>query len=209
MPTANVSLIFPTPVLSTDLGREFTKEELEYCQPETHSLIQNVGNTYSKNTYILDHPSMAGIKEACLGAVNLYVDKVIKPREILTPYITQSWLNYTKPGQFMHKHNHTNSFLSGVVYIAADADSDRIIFHDQRYQQIAVPAREYDSMNSDSWWFPVKSGGIIIFPSHATHSVDPVTTDEVRISLAFNTFIDGILGCHDRLTELKLRNELK
>lgn len=209
MPTASVSLIFPTPILSTELGRQFTKEELTFCKPDSHTPVQNVGNTYSQDTYILDHVIMAGLKEACLEAVQVYINKVIKPREVITPYITQSWLNYTKKGQFMHKHNHTNSFLSGVLYVHADVASDRIIFHDQRYQQIVVPANEYDGMNSDSWWFPVKTGDIFIFPSHATHSVAPVTTDDVRISLAFNTFIDGIIGCGKRLTELKLRNELK
>lgn len=206
MPTANVSLLFPTPVLNTQIGRPFTKQELDFCQIESQKLVPNVGNAFSENTYVLEDPAMAEVKKACMEVVQLYMDKVVKPRENITPYITQSWLNYTKQGQFMHKHNHTNSYLSGVIYINAKENEDKIIFYDQRYQQIAVPAKEYDDMNSDSWWIPVKSGDIIVFPSRTTHSVDPVTTEETRISLAFNVFIDGILGCPKRLTELELRN---
>lgn len=209
MGSANVSLIFPTPVMTLDMDRPFTKEEIAFCQPEAQELKVNVGNKHSKDTYILEHPVMAGIKQACLDAVNVYIQNIYKPRAEITPYITQSWLNYTQKGQFMHKHHHANSFLSGVIYIYADGDTDRITFHDQTCRQIVFPAKEYDVMNSESWWFPVKTGTIIVFPSEATHSVDTVETDETRISLAFNSFIDGTLGCHDRLTELKLRNELK
>ena len=57
-------------------------------------------------------------------------------------------------------------------------------------------------MNSDSWWFNVKSGKIIIFPSSLTHHVDNVIADDTRISIAFNSFIKGILGDNKSLTEL-------
>lgn len=208
MTSANISLIFPTPIMNTTLGRDFTEAEIEFCQPETQDLVQNVGNMYSFNTYILNHPKMAGLKAICENAVNAYIQNIYKPREKITPYITQSWLNYTKRGQFMHKHSHTNSFISGVLYIYADKDTDKITFHDRTYRQICFPASDYDVMNSESWWFPVGTGDIILFPSDAVHSVDPVQTDEVRISLAFNTFLNGTLGCKDRLTELKIQNEL-
>jgi uncharacterized protein (TIGR02466 family) len=207
--TANVTLIFPTPVMTLDMDRPFTYEELEFCQPEAHELSQNIGNKHTKDSYILEHPAMADIKKACLDAVNVYIQNIYKPRAEITPYITQSWLNYTTKGQFMHKHHHANSFLSGVIYIRADENTDTINFHDQTLRQITFPAKEYDIMNSESWWFPVKTGTIIIFPSGTTHSVDEVKTDDTRISLAFNSFIDGTLGCHDRLTELKLKNVAK
>jgi quercetin dioxygenase-like cupin family protein len=56
-------------------------------------------------------------------------------------------------------------------------------------------------MNSDSWWFNVKPGGIVAFPSNLTHRVENVEADETRISIAFNTFVKGILGDNKSLTE--------
>jgi hypothetical protein len=35
----------------------------------------------------------------------------------VTPYITQSWLNYTETNQYHHKHEHPNSLVSGVFYV--------------------------------------------------------------------------------------------
>lgn len=208
MPAANISLLFPTPILNTTIGREFTAAELDFCQAESQDLVQNVGNMHSYDTYILNHPKMADLKAICEEVVNTYIQNVLKPRDEVQAYITQSWLNYTKRGQHMHKHSHTNSFLSGVLYIHAERDIDKITFHDREYRQICFPSSEYDGMNSESWWFPVGTGDIIVFPSETVHSVEPVEADEVRISLAFNTFLNGTLGCKDRLTELKIQNEL-
>jgi hypothetical protein len=58
-------------------------------------------------------------------------------------------------------------------------------------------------MNSDSWWFNVKTGGIVMFPSSLTHHVESVVADNVRVSLAFNSFIKGTFGNSQALTELK------
>lgn len=204
MTTANISLIFPTPILTASLEREFTKQELDFCSAGNQELVKNMGNNHSKDTYVLEAPELAAIKSECLKAVAAYMDVVVKPREDVTPYITQSWLNYTEKDQYMHKHLHTNSYLSGVIYIHAEKDLDKLYFHDQRYNQLALPAHTYDNMNSENWWFPVETGSIVIFPSSATHSVEYVTSNETRISLAFNVFLKGTLGCHDRLTELKL-----
>jgi hypothetical protein len=35
----------------------------------------------------------------------------------IDPFVTQSWLNWTKPGQWHHKHSHPNSLYSGVLYL--------------------------------------------------------------------------------------------
>jgi predicted 2-oxoglutarate/Fe(II)-dependent dioxygenase YbiX len=56
--------------------------------------------------------------------------------------------------------------------------------------------------NSDTWWLGVKTYDIVLFPSNLTHSVDSVTSDETRISLAFNSFIKGVLGDKAELSEL-------
>ena len=49
------------------------------------------------------------------------------PKEELDFYITQSWINITKPDEFHHEHFHTNSIISGVFYISTEED-DAITF---------------------------------------------------------------------------------
>ena len=201
---ANFELLFPTPVMFSELGRDFTKKELAFVDKHSKEGMtnRNVGNVTSNNNYILEEPEFANLKALLLKSVEEYVQTVYKPREKVRPYITQSWLNYTKKGEYHHKHEHPNSFVSGCLYINTDATKDKITFHRSGYKQIQIPTDNYDVYNSDSWWFNVKTGGIVLFPSSLTHHVEDVIAEETRISLAFNTFLKGPIGCNKSLTEL-------
>ena len=64
---------------------------------------------------------------------------------------------------------------------------------------------KFNSINSETFYLPLVSGELILFPSHLRHSVPRNTSDEVRISLSFNTFVKDSLGSQDSLTELNLR----
>ena len=190
-----VENLFPTPVAFWNLN--ITEEEKAFIR----NLEQrpNQGNTTSKNNYLLDKlPRIKGFVNHCLDE---YMTAIYAPKHEVKPYITQSWANYTKPGQFHHKHAHPNSFISGCVYIAAKGD--KIYFYRDGYQQIKLPAESYNPYNSDSWWFEVNEGDVILFPSSLTHVVETVDGDE-RVSIAFNTFLKGTIGSADDLTELEI-----
>ena len=55
-----------------------------------------------------------------------------------------------------------------------------------------------------NWWIPVKSGDILFFPSYLNHSVETKQDNNLRISLAFNTFVKGSIGSREGLSELNL-----
>jgi uncharacterized protein (TIGR02466 family) len=195
--------IFPTPITFTSLDREFTPEELAIFEEAGKTMVSNSGNTTSADNYLLDKPGLENLKAFVLTAVQHYMDKVIAAdKEKVTPYITQSWLNYTEAGQFHHKHAHPNSFLSGVFYIDADERNDKIYFYNDGYKQIKIPPKEWNLFNSESWFFTVKTHQIVVFPSHLTHMVEAKAGDNRRCSLAFNTFLRGKIGQQSELTEL-------
>jgi len=206
MSTSSIELLFPTPILRNNISRDFTQDELEFVSTSFSSTYKNKGNTTSDNNYILEETEFSDLKQICLDYVQEYVDTVYKPKYKVTPYITQSWLNWTKPGEHHHEHAHPNSFISGVLYINAK-DQDKIKFFKSAYQLIKIDTDNYDIYNSDSWWFGVKTGDIVLFPSSLVHNVETVTSDETRISLAFNVFLNGVLGDNKELTELKLGNQ--
>jgi uncharacterized protein (TIGR02466 family) len=200
-----VHLLFPIPVYSTSLEREFTSEELNFVQENKKDPHINTGNVTSSNNYILNEVPFLNLKNEINFIVNDYFDKIINPIENkITPYITQSWLNYTESTQYHHTHEHPNSIVSGVLYINADENNDMIKFYNNYYETIKIQPKEYNIYNSKSWWFPVKTGQIVLFPSSTTHSVEVKKGDNTRISLAFNVFIKGILGNNKDLTELVL-----
>ena len=119
--------------------------------------------------------------------------------------ITQSWLNYTDTGQNHHRHPHPNSYISGVFYLNANPEVDKIYFFKEEYKQLLIDPQTFNLWNSTSWWLPVGTGDLLIFPSNLIHMVDNTINKETRISLAFNTFPVGLLGDEDHLDSLYLQ----
>lgn len=164
----------------------------------------NEGNTTSANRKILENELFDDLKNFLKDCLQQYTKEIIRPKNNVYLRITQSWLNFTKKGQYHHRHAHPNSLVSGCFYVNATAGEDKIYFYKDGYKQLSVLSDDFTMHNSDSWWLPVETGDIILFPSSLTHSVDPVKTNETRISLSFNTFPVGYLGDEERLTGLDL-----
>jgi uncharacterized protein (TIGR02466 family) len=120
------------------------------------------------------------------------------------PYITQSWLNFIDRGEYHHKHNHANSIISGVLYINADPENDRISFFKEQYQQIKPNILTYNEYNCDTTNFDVSTGTLLLFPSSLNHMVETKIGENSRISLAFNVFLKGNIGESQSLNELIL-----
>jgi uncharacterized protein (TIGR02466 family) len=201
---SNINGIFPTPIYISKLNRELTNKELSFIDKTKLDTYNNEGNTTSNDNYILNHKSFKDLKEDLFLRVEDYFDKVICPSNNITPYITQSWLNYTETNQYHHKHQHPNSLVSGVFYINCNEQFDKIKFFKNDYQTIKPEVKSWNLYNSETWWFSVKTGDVIMFPSSLTHMVENKQGDNTRISLAFNVFIKGTVGNNKNLTELIL-----
>jgi uncharacterized protein (TIGR02466 family) len=201
----NINNLFPTAVGFSKLDRKLTEEELKFIKEQVR--YPNEGNTTSENRKILKSVEMTEIRAFIEDAMLDYFKSVYAPKFDVTPYITQSWANYTEPGQYHHKHAHPNSIISGVFYPQADRELDKIYFYKDGYERIKLPAAEYNPHNSESWWYETGTGDLIIFPSHLTHMVQTKQGDGTRISISFNTFVKGYIGSDESLTGLHLGEE--
>jgi uncharacterized protein (TIGR02466 family) len=204
MINSEINGIFPTPIYISKLDRKLTPLELKFVDKNKKDFYKNDGNITSNNNYILNEKPFGNIKKELDLKVQDYFNKVISPANNITPYITQSWLNYTETNQYHHKHAHPNSLVSGVFYINCHEEHDKIKFFNDTYQTIKPEIKEYNIWNSQSWWFPVKTGDVILFSSSLTHMVETKKGNNTRISLAFNVFIKGTVGNNKNLTELHL-----
>ena len=198
----NINGLFPIPIGMTNIGRDLTKKELKFIKDQ--STYNNQGNTTSNDNYIFESKELAEIFLFCQSQLEQFAQEVYAPKHNVEVYITQSWANYTKPGQYHHRHRHPNSFISGVFYVNADKEKDKIFFYKDGYNTIDLPPSDWNQWNSKSWWFEAETGGLLLFPSSLEHMVQCVTAEEDRISIAFNTFLKGAVGDNKELTELKL-----
>jgi len=196
--------LFPTPVAFFKLGRDLTKAEMDFVVNQ--KTRPNMGNTTSTDNFILRNRKMTKLRDFIETSISDYFTHIHRPKHQVSLRVTQSWCNYTRKGEYHHKHAHPNSFISGVFYPQADKETDRIFFYRDGFQQIKLPPSEWNTYNSESWWFPVGAGDLVLFPSSLPHMVEGVQGEHTRISLSFNTFPVGLVGEEMDLTGLRLED---
>ena len=199
--------LFSIPLMEFDYGQT-SEDENKIIYHYLNNLKPNVYNASTIESYILDK-GLTKLKNFIENSIDTYVRNIIVGDdydENLSFKITQSWANLTKPGGLgHHQHTHSNSLISGVFYVSTN-DIDSIVFtNDYLYfQTIKVDVKKFNEFNANIWRYPVKAGKLLLFPSNLPHRVDPPTGNKDRISLSFNVFPFGLLGCREQLSELRI-----
>jgi uncharacterized protein (TIGR02466 family) len=200
--------IFATPLMTFDLGRDFTIEELNFINSQEMGF--SVGNEGSWNHRVLEDSSMVNLKKFAQDALNDYFIEIYSPArpEEIRLKLTQSWTNITKHNENHHQHYHPNSIISGVLYINGDINNDEIVFtntKESRPWQIDV--KEHNGYNSFLYHLPITTGFMVLFPSNMFHGVPEKKDNNTRISLAFNSFFEGKFGIeNDGVNYLEINN---
>ena len=107
--------------------------------------------------------------------------------------ITQCWANKTNFGNSHHRHEHPNSFISGVFYLTSGGGGN-IIFHQNEYKTILPILHEQNMFNSNTFQIKPKKGLLVLFQSSYTHSTQVNTAESPRYSIAFNVLPKGQVG---------------
>lgn len=208
MLSVQIKELFPTPLYCANINREFTKKELLCVETHKKNYLRNEFNYRSKDSYVLNNKIFNKIKKEINISILDYFEKIISPENKIIPYITQSWFNYTEEKESHHRHSHSNSLISGVLYISADETNDNISFFTHKLSQhdwIRIHNKNLNQFNATEYFMSVKTGDLILFPSSLMHCVNQKRGDNTRISLAFNVFIKGKIGSDERLTGLILK----
>jgi uncharacterized protein (TIGR02466 family) len=199
---SEVISLFPIAISVHDIEPNFTEQDKLFINKCLNDQYENTGNTTSNETYVLD--KLPNLKQKLMEKVNFHFYETLKHVKESEIYITQSWINLTKKNQFHHTHKHPNSILAGVFYLQT-VDDDSISFDNTlRVDQIRPSIDSFNPWNSSLYNLPVHRNMLVIFPSSLMHNVPTVKSDQVRISLAFNTFVKGVLGRDDQLSRVNL-----
>ena len=183
--------------------RELTQEESDVIA-EYPVEGQGLGNSCSQTPYFLDAGGLEELRADIKIHIDTYAKKIMgAPYEV---YLTNSWKNVTSENEQHSVHNHTNSIISGVLYIRSTHSQPSISFHRMQPPYVlSWKPTEFNSFNSMEWTLPVEDLDIILFPSTLFHYVKPNTSNKDRISVAFNTFARGIIGTESNGADLILK----
>lgn len=200
-----IEAIFPTPLGIFEVENYNHKNFVNSFQKYENELIKNVGNKFSKETFILRKPEFKELESLLLNNIAQYMKSLFGDIKNVSVYITQSWLNITKGEGHHHLHNHSNSFLSCVFYYDENTKDEEITFHkmDNFFSLQLTPAIS-NLINAERISIPVNYKNLVIFPSYLYHSVEKLKNRDTRKSLAFNVYLKGTVGTPEGLNYLEL-----
>lgn len=105
--------------------------------------------------------------------------------------ICNAWLNVNEKGHSNANHTHPGATYSGVFYVTSNNTGDIGVINFQRSNAHEVACTILDMPQQHSQWkyqrqfLPIQNR-LYLFPPYLSHSVEPNSTDDTRIILAFN-----------------------
>ena len=206
--------LFAIPAIKTNIGREFTEDELQLLISNVSMQPYESSKSTSHNRQSLDlylfntfAEELKEIKNYCQHQLKQYLEDIEGvDTDISNLRITQSWLNKTEPQEGHHPHHHPNSYLSGVLYIKC-LPNDNIVFSNRMhgFAGLEFPKKKITGWCDRNLTQNVKEGDLLLFPSWTIHYVNyNMTKDQERISLSFNTFPQGNMGEYFEASQLVL-----
>lgn len=191
-----IEYLFPTPIYTHLPKRDeiwFIQEEIKKILPEIREkdrfehpagwedpVQSNINHRY--NT-ILDYKMQHLYKyiekhtSEYITAMNPFLKRDLK--------MHAAWVNITDKGESQEWHTHTDAYISGVYYYQTSGKDGRLGFRNP------VPFGSLGlfpvgGVMLEKEFFIPQNGALILFPGWLEHKVEVNTTDEERITIAFN-----------------------
>ena len=190
--TDNVIGLFPQPLFNTTL--DLDDDEVSYLKSAP---MRDVGNGLScEDVHIL--PKTPKLYEQICDKAALFIDKLEYDFQVK---MQTSWTNLHKKGDWCHNHIHTNSMISGVVFLDTPPNTGEFCFktHNSSGSRIFTTVFTYNYRKSNIYNNEVyrvipRTGQCLMFPSYMVHYVTANPQDIERWTVSFNFFPKGSVG---------------
>ena len=150
----------------------------------------NIETNKDEFTYkeVFNHPDYLELQ----NYVTRYIEAIAPRSERISHWKTvSSWLNnQPSNSKGFGFHNHTDAFLSAVLYLKGSEMS--LTFRDEAKEATSTNPchKEFDIIIRHTWnqdaAISVSVGDLLVFPSHLLHEPNHNQTNENRISIAYN-----------------------
>ena len=180
--------LFPIPLYVSD-EYKLSDVEKDYIMTYENNITENAGgNGTSYNHYVLEESKLNLLKEFIIQQVNIYWHQIYNFNKSSSLRLTQSWINFNSTKQFHHKHQHSNSVISGVFYIQGETPITFDRPSGKPLNPFVFKINKYNQYNNEEIYVNAFPNKLFLFPSQLLHSVGSNENKEKRISLACNFF---------------------
>jgi hypothetical protein len=127
-------------------------------------LVQNIDNQIHKTTFhylnVLNFPILENLKNQIISILDKH-----------KLYLANNWAQLYNEDSKHPIHTHPGSKYSGIIYLKGHNPSPTI-FYDSKFKP---------------YIHDFKKNTLLMFPSHVPHEVKPLSTNEERLIISFNT----------------------
>ena len=188
--------IFPTGIVKQyDAPRPFmqtldlTKFTFEKFGGQTKLRTQKYNN-------ILLHPEFDEVRTFIEESAKDFLDNEMQ-MDYEEFFITDSWLNISAKGGYQKIHNHSNSIISGTLYLKSEDDHPPLTFKKQKmeFEPFISLAEHYRIGNPNTAHelsFPCTQDTMLVFNSYLYHGHDASQIESERIGLAWNGLVNFV-----------------
>ena len=188
--------IFPTGIVKQyDAPRPFmhtldlTKFTFEKFGGQTKLRTQKFNN-------ILLHPEFDEVRQFVEESAKDFLDNEMQ-MDYEEFFITDSWLNISAKGGYQKIHNHSNSIISGTLYLKSEDDHPPLTFKKQKmeFEPFISLAEHYRMGNPNTAHelsFPCTQDTMLVFNSYLYHGHDASQIESERIGLAWNGLVNFV-----------------
>jgi len=198
--------LFPTPILhESKIISNSLLESLQKQVRKTKSYNNEVGSTLIHTQHDqFDNPELEKI---LLSYICEFGYQFFGERK--NWIITSIWGNIMKQGGYQHRHCHSNSFVSGILYLKLPPGSSFTRFHRREFggdtftfSNEGGDITEYNNMSVDL--NGINEGDLVLFPSYIIHDVPINKSKSDRITVAFNAVPESLQNSGYRIGFTKI-----
>ena len=112
-------------------------------------------------------------------------------------FFTESWLNMSEKGGYQKIHNHSNSIISGTLYLKSEKEHPPLEFKKQKMEfepfiSLTEHYRKGNPNTASTLAFPCTQDTMLVFNSHLYHGHGASQVDSDRVGLAWNGLVNFV-----------------
>ena len=188
--------LFPTGMVKPYTAPKSFFQSLNLSQFEFERFKGQTKLRTEKFNNILLHPDFVEIKNWIQECAEDFLDNVLQI-EYEEFFFTESWLNVSEKGGYQKIHNHSNSIISGTLYLQSEKDHPPLEFKKQKmeFEPFISLTEHYKKGNpntASTLGFPCIQDTMLVFNSHLYHGHDASQVESEMVGLAWNGLVNFV-----------------
>ena len=168
---------------------DFSKLTFERFDGQTKLRTQKFNN-------ILLHSEFEEVKAWIQECAEDFLDNALE-MEYEEFFFTESWLNISGKGGYQKVHNHSNSIISGTLYLKSEEKHPPLEFKKQKmeFEPFISLTEHYKKGNpntASTLGFPCTQDTMLVFNSHLYHGHDANKLESERVGLSWNGLVNFV-----------------